>query len=206
MLKNPKKAKKVANMKLAGMVCPLCGAGIEMDTKDKKEIYCPFCGGRIAIDNGEKIYTKNININKTVNHHYTDDAKVEHERNIDRENQREHDRNVMDQKKLAIIALIGLVTLLIGVFGPMISGNISTQSGLIKAGQSAEDMKDQNYELIVEQLKSAGFTNISTIDLDDAGWFTNKENTVYSVSIGGNAKFSSSDFFSPDAKVIVSYH
>ena len=67
-------------------------------------------------------------------------------------------------------------------------------------------MKGNKYQAVLEQLDSAGFTNITTIDLDDAGWIINKADTVDSVSIGGDSSFISSDYFEPDAKVIISYH
>ena len=51
-----------------------------------------------------------------------------------------------------------------------------------------------------------GFENIETIDLDDAGWFKNKKDTVKMVSIGGKTNFSSSDYFSKTDQVIISYH
>ena len=80
------------------------------------------------------------------------------------------------------------------------------EAGLVQVGQSSSDMQGKKYQAIAEQLEYAGFVNIKFVDLDDAGLFINKEETVDSVTIGGDSSFSSSDFFDPNAVVIISYH
>ena len=55
-------------------------------------------------------------------------------------------------------------------------------------------------------LTNAGFTNIELIDLEDAGiafWLDGKVKTI---SVGSNTAFGSDDWFTPDTKVIISYH
>ena len=67
-------------------------------------------------------------------------------------------------------------------------------------------MEGKKYQGIIEQLEESGFVNIKTIDMDDAGLFTNKSDTIESVTIDGDSSFSSSDYFDPNSKIIISYH
>ena len=71
---------------------------------------------------------------------------------------------------------------------------------------SAYEMEEKKYKAIKETLETEGFTNITLIDLDDAGFFDKRKNTIDHVSIDGDTSFSSSDYFYPDAKIIISYH
>ena len=51
-----------------------------------------------------------------------------------------------------------------------------------------------------------GFTNIVTVDLDDAGLAFWNDGKVKSVSIDGNDSFEDINYFYPDDKVIIKYH
>ncbi|WP_026495400.1 hypothetical protein [Butyrivibrio sp. WCD3002] len=187
--------------KIDKLSCPSCGAGINMDIQGRKTLFCPFCGSQFSVDDGERVYTHNINIHKR----YTDDAAVEKEIRKDRENAR--------QNKAAIFALIILSILLVLIFVDLrwwamsddVAERNNIDAGLIKVGQASSDMEGKKYHVVEEQLKSAGFTNITEIDLDDAGWLK-KEDTIESITINGEASFSSDKYFSPDAKVIITYH
>ena len=67
-------------------------------------------------------------------------------------------------------------------------------------------MVGEDYKTVEAHFESAGFTNIELIDLNDSGvTFWNNEK-VESISVGGNTRFNSSDYFQPDTKVVISYH
>lgn len=95
------------------------------------------------------------------------------------------------------------------MLGEHIYSSIKTKAaesqGKILAGYYG-DFEDKNYESVVAHFEAAGFTNIELIDLDDLGIAFWNNGKVESVSIGGDTSFDSSDYFSPDAKVIISYH
>lgn len=189
-------------MKLEKLTCPACGAGIDMDIKGRSSVFCPFCGSQFTIDDGTKTTNKNININKK----YTNDAAVEKERRKDRENERKH--------KEYKWTMIGLVIFLVLDFGLLYfmgakeewDAKKSIEAGKIQIGISASDMEGKKYQGIIEQLEESGFVNIKTIDMDDAGLFANKSDTIESVTIDGDSSFSSSDYFDPNSKIIISYH
>ncbi len=43
--------------KLEQLCCPSCGAGIDMDIKDRKSLFCLFCGSQFTVDDVETIIT-----------------------------------------------------------------------------------------------------------------------------------------------------
>lgn len=189
-------------MKLEEIKCPSCGANIDMDIKGRESIFCPFCGSQISIDNGNKTINHNVNINKKI----TNIAEVERARNIDRENERNH-----KEYKWTGIVLAVFIVVMFCFFGFMSTNEErktqkAIDSGMIQIGQSSEDMEGKKYNGVVEKLKIAGFTNITVIDLDDAGLIKNRKDTIESVSINGDTSFYKSEYFEPDAKIVVSYH
>ena len=68
------------------------------------------------------------------------------------------------------------------------------------------EVSSSNYQDMVTQFKGAGFTNVSTKEIDDLilGWLT-EDGQVKEVSIGGKTSFSTSDSFATDTPVAVSY-
>ena len=77
----------------------------------------------------------------------------------------------------------------------------------INAPVESSEVSSSNYQDMVSQFKGAGFTNVSTKEIDDLilGWLT-EDGQVEEVSIGGKTSFSTSDTFAADAPVVVSYH
>ena len=71
----------------------------------------------------------------------------------------------------------------------------------------SSEVSSSNYQDMVTQFKGAGFTNVSTKEIDDLilGWLT-EDGQVKEVSIGGKTSFSTSDSFAADAPVVVGYH
>lgn len=189
-------------MKLEKLSCPAYGAAINMDIKEQKTIFCPFCGTQFAIDDGSKTITKNININSK----YTDDAAIERERRKDRQNAREHKENKWSM--IGFIIILAAFFALIGImaFKEENDKKKSIEAGMIQLGQSSEDIEGEKYQSIVKKLESAGFTNIDAVDLDDAGWITDREDTIDSMSVDGDKTFNKSDYFKPDSKIIIFYH
>lgn len=77
----------------------------------------------------------------------------------------------------------------------------------ITVPKSSDEYTGKNYEVVLGELDTAGFTNIETEVLDDLilGFIT-KDGEVESVSIDGNTTFSKGTRFMPDAAVIITYH
>lgn len=187
-------------MKLNPIECPSCGAKLKIQP-GSDYIECRSCGGVFYLDNGktELTFTKNINIKKETSHteRYIDEAEVIKART-----------KAKGDKSFSIYVLsIFLPILLLCVMAlvEQYKSNTAKSNGLISAGYYS-DYVDKDYEAAEANLKGAGFTNIELIDLDDSGVLVWKNEKVESVSIGGNMRFTDMDFFSPDAKVVITYH
>lgn len=188
-------------MNLKQMKCPSCGAGIAVDLMGRSTAFCPYCGSQFSVDDGVTRAEYHYSYNHTTSYHkrYTDDAAIEKERRKDREDARDH---------RVIMLLIGV--LLLFSFGHMLYEDAKEQkkidSGMIQVGQSAEDLEGKDYHAVVAQLESAGFKNITTIDLDDSIILIRPADTIESVTIGGKADFYSDQYFDPDVPIVISYH
>ena len=193
-------------MKMTSLSCPTCGAGIKIDIKGRDTIFCPYCGNQILCDDDITI-THNININTR----YTEDSEVEKERRLDRQNEREH-----QEFKWAIWLLVGMITVLVALIGLLvlmdykndIADKKAIEEGKIQIGISSYDIEEKKlkYQGVVSQLEAAGFSNITVVDLDDAGLFTKKADTIDSISVDGDTSFSSDHYYDPEVKIIISYH
>ena len=199
------------------LCCPSCGAGIDMDINGKKNIFCPYCGTQFEVERNEITINSNINKNIYIHKRYTDDAAIEKERRKEKEKADAFATTIEIQKleykkeKRIMIICIGmmlfgfLMIALVGIWEEF-EEKSKLADGYVKIGQSSRDMEGKNYKVVSEQLRSAGFKNIVTIDLEDETWFLQNNDDVESVSIGGVTSFETGDFFNPDDKIIISYH
>lgn len=188
-------------MKLKALRCPECGAKLEINN-DREFCFCSYCGCKIIIDDEKQETTinKNINITKSITHtqKYVDEAEIVKAKSMDKEDKR------------GWIALIICAVLAICIPLGMsakydIEEKIAKKEGKVSVGYY-QDLEGQDYESVVAHFESAGFDNIELIDLNDSGILFWNEGKVEQVSVAGNNSFDSSDYFSTDAKVVISYH
>lgn len=194
-------------MRIKPIKCPSCGAPLDIK-RGADTCECLSCGCMFSIDNGklEYTYNKNIYIRKDTSHteRYIEDAEVI--------------RAMAEEKEQkGILIFVAFMFLLMFGFTALcfVSADISSKneekkiedaknSGMICAGYY-EDYLEKDYKGVVAQFEAAGFTNIQIIDLHEAGVFFWNNGEVESVSVDGDTHFSRSDYFSPDAKVVISY-
>ena len=185
-------------MKVTELRCPRCGA--DLDGREK-QAFCEYCGAKLWIDDESK----------NVNYTYTkrDEARIreieskERIRIMEMENATNEEKRTV--KTTLIFVLLPVVLVALIWLGFAIGDGIATMQGHILAG-NAEDYIGQNYEAVVAQLEERGFTNIATVDLNDSGLFFWNDGKVASVSIDGKTDFTDSQYFDPNAKVIITYH
>lgn len=184
-------------MKLNKISCPNCGGVIKSDIKDRTFVFCNYCGYQIEVDReiNETIFTNNINIHNR----YTNDAEVIHEQN-------EYKLKISENKiSLIILAIILTIAIIPPIYLFIINPIAAKCQGKISAG-NYYDYVDKDYKTVKATLKGAGFTNIEVIDRNDYGLLFWQDDEVTSVSIGGNSKFESTDYFKKNAKVVITHH
>ena len=83
----------------------------------------------------------------------------------------------------------------------------TTDDGKIKVPLSSVLYEEANYQEVIDDFESAGFTNVQTVIIDDliTGW-TTKDGEVESVTVNGDAEFSGDDRHDPSVEVVVTYH
>lgn len=189
-------------MKYTKLCCPSCGAGISIDIKGQKVLYCPYCGSQFLIDDADVTISKNVTIKRT----YINEAALEKEKRRERENSREHKEFIYFITICFLFVLICFGSLELMDLNEKKNRQEALDAGMIQVGQSASELEGQKYQSVMQILEIAGFTNIDIVDLDDAGWFTNKADTVAKITIGGDSSFSASTYFDPTTKIIISYH
>lgn len=196
-------------MKLYQLICPACGATVEIE-EDRKSMFCTYCGSQIHVKDGIKRVeiTKNVNYHKT----YTDEAKIrEHERKEKiMLKQMEYEDREKRRNDRSLFYIMGMFILLaLFCFGMSYFWEQATMPAVdeVKLPFSASALKGENYEQVVADLENAGFSDITVTKQEDliTGFLT-KEGSVEKVSINGDSDYDKGDIFPEKAKVIVIYH
>ena len=187
-------------MKLYKLSCPNCNGNLEIKFDKHSEIYCPYCGQKFLVNEGKQEI--NINIRKKTEHtrRYVDEAEVIKA------------KDEYNKSKFAfLVVVVYVIFAVLASFGLKIDSKNDKKAaeqaiaaGKICAGYTSQ-YKEQDFNAVIDQLTIIGFENIETVDLNDAGLFKNKKDTVASVTING-ASFSSDDYFYPTDQVVITYH
>lgn len=100
----------------------------------------------------------------------------------------------------ACVIFIALVLIMSGC-------SSSNHENEAKPPKSQSELKGKDYKDVVVLFEEAGFLNIETEKIEDliTGWLI-KDGEVESVSIGGDTDFSTSKWYSKDARIRISYH
>lgn len=186
-------------MKVITLRCNNCGATFNIADPNMRMCYCQYCGSQNWIDNGNRNY--NVNIHKSIEQHTVNDAKII---KVKSERNRAY-LNWIGWLLFGIVIVAFYVWLFWSLDEPDRNAKKSREAGLISAGNSGE-YKGEDYEAVEKQIKKLGFTDVTTVDLDDSGikFWTNEE--VESVTINGDSSFDNYDYYEPDSKVIIKYH
>lgn len=104
-------------------------------------------------------------------------------------------------------ALLGLLALFLAVTTAACSGDGSNREGEVQMPASSSAYVGEHFEIAVEELESAGFTNVQTTALGDliTGWLKN-DGEVENIHIDGSNSFSMGAWFPADTKILITYH
>lgn len=98
-------------MKLGKIVCPHCGARIDKEIGERKELYCSYCGGKIIVEDETSKSEHHEFVEKTVNINKNDVTNIVNEADVQRaKNER------LTIKTGFILAIISIVLLFIAAF------------------------------------------------------------------------------------------
>lgn len=194
-------------MKMISFECPKCKANLKIEA-DKKMAFCLYCGHQIYLDDEVK---RSEHIERKI-----DDARIkeaETKKVLKLKELEYKERTDKREKKYSAFLLLFLFLISIGLIfvGTWFDKQSAKEAarmesqGYLSAG-NYYDYTEKNYEAVKAQLTALGFTNIENIELDDVWAISSKKNTVDTISINGNSSFKKSDYFMPDAKVIITYH
>lgn len=104
-------------------------------------------------------------------------------------------------------ALLGLLALFLVVATAACSGSGSDREGEAQMPASSSAYLGEHFEIAVEELESAGFTNVQTKALGDliTGWLKD-DGEVEKIRIDGSNSFSKGAWFPADTKILITYH
>ena len=104
-------------------------------------------------------------------------------------------------------ALLGLLALFLVVTTTACSGGGTNREGEAQMPASSSAYVGEHFEIAVEELESAGFTNVQTKALGDliTGWLKD-DGEVEKIRIDGSNSFSKGSWFPTDTKILITYH
>lgn len=220
-------------IRFTSVKCPECSASLSFE-EGREKMYCSYCGTQIlSVNEIEHTYRHvdeaDVKRAETERLIYLKELEL-----TEKEDERTHKRYSTAFKVAGAIAIIGALIEIVdpynmlGIF--MIEGAaiialfsfmswdnhkdkkkkgkrraISPNEVIISENMS--DCEGDNYNSVVARYRSAGFSNIQAIPLNDLNIFSAKKNgQVESVSINGDDDFDEGDIFQKEASVVITYH
>ena len=196
-------------MKLIKLNCNNCDAPLEVDL-DKLQAYCPYCGQKLLLDFDHidrvldsREQTKRAQEKTKRAEEVTKRFQIEQEF----KEKKEIRENKIEIKRLSIMGIFFIIVIAACFFMDYSEKNGHITNNEIQISASAEDLKDESVENVIQILKNCGFENINVINEEDLvfGLFS-KEGEIKTIKINGDKDFLQGDWFPKDAVVSISYH
>lgn len=101
--------------------------------------------------------------------------------------------------------LMAIAALMLAV--PLVACSGPDREGQTQMPSSSSDLVGEHYEMVIEELEGAGFTNVEAKPLGDliTGWLKG-DGEVEKIRVDGENTFSKGDWFPTDGKIVVTYH
>lgn len=202
-------------------VCTQCGASLEVDPTQETAV-CSHCGtpfivskaiNNYNVQNAKVDHVDSINIMKAsavdsvvkfVDKQIT--KRTEEKRRLEEEARQQSEKKKAILKKYWWVFVVFFVGLFLLATLSNEGENLDS-TGKLSTGFSSSELVGENYKEVVSKLEGIGFTNISTVSLEDLliGWL-NKDGEVEEVKIDGLTTFSSDTKFNADVEIIITFH
>jgi len=205
--------------------CPECGANLPIE-EGRERMFCSYCGTQIIMTN------ENEHIFRHVDEAKIKQAEVNQAIQLKKLEIIERKRAAAEKtKKIKIVVsiamgVVGIILMLAGAgMGGLVGllvlegvmfiwimsdGNKDDEIDFgdkIKVPSGISDYEKKSYIAIESMLRSAGFTDIKCVPLNDltTGWIK-KPDTVESITINGTDITSGGRKYPIDATIVISYH
>ena len=216
-------------VKFTSVKCPECGANLPIE-EGREKMFCSYCGTQIIMTNeNEHTYrhvdAADVKRAETEQLVYLKELELE-----ERENERSRKSRRTAFAIAGCLAIIGalseiivpenllgmgaiVVAMWIALFA-LISKDDKKKKvrrvispSEVKITENMCSCQGKNFNGVVAQFRSAGFSNVQAVPLCDLNIFTAKKNgQVESVSINGDDDFDEGDIFQKKDSVIITYH
>lgn len=225
------------SIKFTSIKCPGCGATINNIEEDSNETYCPYCGAKILINNENEYVYRNIDEAAVKQAETDRIVKLKQMEIAEKERESNGRIKATKLKLALALGIIGIIFLIIGnviavapgdpnsnfymlamvgflmVLGAIYlvvsasKNNHENDPNYVKIPDTVIDYKKKSYQSIEAILKSAGFTNIKCVPLNDlTTGFLKKPDMVESITINDTEVTSGGKRFPRDASVVILYH
>ncbi len=213
-------------IKMNSVKCPECGANLQIE-EGRKQLFCSYCGTKIIMTNENEYIYRHID--------EAEMAQAETNRIVEMKRMEMAEKSRLQKQsikkiKIIISIILGIIMLIsfaihetqmmtLGMICAlalmmMWMGEIGNNSddddiydGKIKVPSGIDGFEKKSYHAIEELLKSAGFSNIQSIPLNDlTTGLLKKPDMVESITINGKNITGGGKKFLPDATVVITYH
>lgn len=213
---------------LTSIKCPACGAMLDIED-GRKQVFCSYCGTKILVNNDNEYIYHHVD-DADIKQAETDRIIQMRKMDLIEKECEERERTKREKGIVkTVVAFLAIVFIIIG--------NCAWNDGLIFAGilccfillfmwindrkkpdeldfgdkvmvpSSISGYKNKNYEAIEAIFRSAGFTNVKSIPLNDlTAGLLKKPGMVESIIINGQSVTGGGTKYMPNVSVIISYH
>ena len=214
---------------LVSIKCPACGADLSVEN-GREFSFCSYCGTKVMLSNDNEHIYRNIDEARIKE---AETERMVLMRQLDMEEKSSVSKKllvavwIIGTAVLFILGIIGLsidneglgicmmLGMCVGMWGGLGLFGMSKKKKTKKyvgpndvvITEAMEGYSDKNYNAAVLLFKGAGFTNVTTVPLNDLNMFNQKKNgQVDSVTINGNDEFEEGDVFPKNSNVLITYH
>ncbi len=220
-------------VKFISVKCPDCGASLDIE-EGRTQAFCTYCGAKVLVNNENEFVYRRID-EAGIKQAETDRIiKLKQMEIAEKKRASAEKTKVLKIIISLILAVVGIVIMVVGCLLGEDTGYTSFFCGSflllgvlciwtysedkedddygdygdkVKVPSSISEYEKKSYAAIEAILRSAGFTNIRCIPLNDLTiGILKKPDMVDSITINGHEITSGGKKYSPDASVVISYH
>lgn len=212
-------------VKFTSVKCPECGANLPIE-EGRERMFCSYCGTQIIMTNENEHIFRHVDEAKIKQAEANQAIQLKKLEIIERKRAAAEKTKKVKIVISIVMGIIGIVLMLAGAGMGGLVGLLVLEGVMfiwimsdsnkddeidfgdkIKVPSGISDYEKKSYIAIESMLRSAGFTDIKCVPLNDltTGWIK-KPDTVESITINGTEITSGGRKFPADATVVISYH